>query len=103
MHFFFEKFKISQIIHGSLAVCILVDQIYDLFSTAVEFIFNVEDFHLGNSIKSSTYSDCSCSSADNDEAKRMLGIKEEPKKTDVKIELNGEEVTVSAEEKEEKE
>ena len=41
--------------------------------------------------------------ADNDEAKRMLGIKEEPKKTDVKIELNGEEVIVSAEEKEEKE
>ena len=41
--------------------------------------------------------------ADNDEAKRMLGIKAEETKTDVKIELNGEEVTVSAEEKEEKE
>ena len=58
---------ICKVIHSSLAVCVFVDQINDFFSTAIEFIFNVEDFDLCDSVKSTTYSDCSCSSAGSDQ------------------------------------
>ena len=67
MHFFFEEIMICKIVHCSFAVCVLVDQVNDFFSTAVEFIFDVEDFNLSDSVKSSAYCDCCCSSAGSDQ------------------------------------
>ena len=67
MHFFFEEIMICKIVHCSFAVCVLVDQVNDFFSTAIEFIFDVEDFNLSDSVKSSAYCDCCCSSAGSDQ------------------------------------
>ena len=58
---------ICKVIHCSFAVCVLVDQVNDLFSTAVEFIFDVEDLDLCDSVKSSAYCDCCSSSAGSDQ------------------------------------
>ena len=61
VHFFFQEVFVCQIVHGSLAVGVLVDQINNFLSTAVEFVFDVEDFNFCNSIQSTAH--CNCSSS----------------------------------------
>ena len=67
VHFFFQEVFVCQIVHGSLTVGVLIDQINNFLSTAVEFVFDVEDFNFCNSIQSTAHCNCSSSTAGSDQ------------------------------------
>ena len=67
VHFFFQEVFVCQIVHGSLAVGVLIDQINNFLSTAVEFVFDVEDFNFCNAIQSTAHCNCSSSTAGSDQ------------------------------------